>query len=81
MYLNSPLTSYVYGSREYQEQLYLAVMNSGGNALPGLIRRLFFFDPAPIVSFLMYSKGTIADGYGRIGRVMSAYNDDEIYSI
>ena len=35
-YVNSPLTSYVYGSPEYQEQLCLAVMNAGGNTLLGL---------------------------------------------
>jgi len=29
----------------------------------------------------MHLKGIIADRYGRIGRVMSAYNDDKIYSI
>jgi hypothetical protein len=29
----------------------------------------------------MYLKGTIADGYERIGRVMSAYNDDKPYSV
>jgi len=29
----------------------------------------------------MYLKGTTADGYGRIGRVMGAYNDDKIYSV
>ena len=31
--------------------------------------------------FLIYLKGIIADGYGRIGRVMGAYNDDKIYSV
>jgi len=40
--VNSPLTSYVYGSREYQEQLCLAVMNSGENTLLGLRGRLCF---------------------------------------
>jgi hypothetical protein len=29
----------------------------------------------------MYLKGTVADGYGRIRRVMGAYNDDKIYSV
>lgn len=29
----------------------------------------------------MYLKGTIANGYDRIGRVMNAYNDDKLYSI
>jgi len=29
----------------------------------------------------MYLKDTIADGYDRIGRVMSAYNDDKLYSV
>jgi hypothetical protein len=42
LYVNSPLTSYVYGSREYREQLCLAVMNSGGNTLLGLRGRLCF---------------------------------------
>ena len=41
-YVNSPLTTYVYGSREYQEQLCLAVMNSGGNTLVGLRGRLCY---------------------------------------
>ena len=41
-YVNSPLSSYAYGSREYQEQLCLAVMNSGGNTLRGLRGRLCF---------------------------------------
>jgi len=41
-YVNSPLTSYVYGSPEYQEQLCLALMNSGGNTLLGLRGRLCF---------------------------------------
>ena len=53
----------------------------GRKHVAGSERTPLFFNSAPIVSFLMYLKATVADGYGRIGRVMSAYNDEKIYSV